>query len=133
MEKVIEFLTKNQNGFLATVGEGKPHVRPWGFMMEKDGKFWFCTANTKEVFKQLKENPFIEFASTSKSFVTVRVRGEIKFSNDFEIKKAIVESNPLVKNIYQTPENPIFEIFYLEHGKAIMSDFSGKPPEIFEF
>lgn len=133
MKKVLEFLTENQNGFLATVCEGEPRVRPWQFMFERNGVIWFCTANTKDVFKQLKKNPLIEFASTSKAFVTARVRGKIKFSTDFEIKRAIIESNPLVKSIYQTPENPAFEIFYIEHGKAIMSDFSGNPPEIFEF
>ena len=123
MKKIIEFLTANPNGFFATVWEGEPRVRPWQFMFEKDEKLWFCTGNFKEVYKQLKINPKIEFASTSKNFVTVRVRGDVRFSNDFEIKEKIIDNNPLVRSLYKTPDNPTFEVFHLDHGKAIMSDF----------
>lgn len=133
MKEVIEFLNANAMGSLATVKDNKPSVRPWGFMLEQDGKLWFCTANNKEVFNQLKQNPAIEFCSTSKENVTVRISGEITFSNDLNMKTTIINHCDLVKSIYQTPDNPIFEIFYLGHGKAVMSDFSGQPPKTFEF
>lgn len=133
MKEVIDFLYANQMGSLATVENSKPRVRPWGFMLESAGKLWFCTANTKDVFKQLQKNPAVEFCSTSKEMVTVRVRGQVEFSHDLAMKKKIIENSELVKSIYQTPDNPIFEIFCLEHGIAIMSDFSGNPPKTFEF
>lgn len=133
MKEVIEFLYANPMGSLATTTANKPSVRPWGFMLEQDGKLWFCTANNKEVFQQLQKNPAIAFCSTSKDMVTVRVSGEVTFSTDATMKKKIIDNSPLVKSVYQTPDNPIFEIFYLEHGKAIMSDFSGQPPKIFTF
>ena len=133
MKEVIDFLSSNSMGSLATVENGKPRVRPWGFMLEQGGQLWFCTANTKDVFQQLQKNPAIEFTSSSQSYVTVRVSGEVTFSKDLEMKKKIIEHSPMVKNIYKTPENPIFEIFCLEHGKAIISDFSGQPPKNFEF
>ena len=133
MREVIDFLNSNAMGSLATVENGKPRVRPWGFMFEQDGKLWFCTGNTKDVFQQLQKNPAIEFTSSSQAYVTVRVRGEVKFSKDLDIKKKIIEYSPIVKSVYKTPENPTFEIFYLEHGKAIISDFSGQPPKTFEF
>ncbi|MCE7700100.1 MAG: hypothetical protein K8E24_015170 [Methanobacterium paludis] len=50
-----------------------------------------------------------------------------------EIKKAIIESNELVKSQYQTADNPIFEIFHLEEAKAVITDFSGKPPAEYTF
>jgi uncharacterized pyridoxamine 5'-phosphate oxidase family protein len=133
MKEVIEFLYANPMGSLATVEDGKPRVRPWGFMLEKGGKLWFCTANTKDVFRQLKKNPAFEFCATSKEMVTVRLRGEAVFSGDLAMKSAILENSPMVKSIYGSAENPVFEIFCLEHGTAIMSDFSGRPPQTFEF
>lgn len=133
MKEVINFLSANPMGSLATVDGNKPRVRPWGFMLEKDGKFWFCTANNKDVFQQLKKNPAVAFCSTSQEMVTVRLNGEAIFSNDVTMKTIIIENNPLVKSIYQTPDNPLFEIFYLEHGQAVISDFSGQPPKTFEF
>lgn len=59
-------------------------------MLEQDGKFWFCTANNKDVFKQLKANPAIAFCATSKEMVTVRLMGEIKFSSDMKMKQTII-------------------------------------------
>jgi len=133
MNEVIEFLNANPVGCLGTVDNGKPRVRPFQFMFEQDDKFYFCTANTKDVFKQLQAIPFVEFSSTSKDFVTVRLRGEVKFSPDLKIKERIIANNELVRSIYETPDNPALETFYLEHGQAIMFDFSGQPPKIFDF
>lgn len=133
MKEVIEFLYANPMGSLATIEGNKPRVRPWGFMLEQDGKLWFCTANTKNVFQQLQENPAIEFCSTSKEMVTVRVSGQVKFSKDLAMKERILENSGMVKSIYKTPDNPVFEVFYLEHGKVMMFDFSGQPPKNLEF
>jgi uncharacterized pyridoxamine 5'-phosphate oxidase family protein len=133
MKEVIEFLNANPMGVLATVDGGRPRVRPWGFMFERGGKLWFCTANTKDVFRQLQKNPAVEFCATSKEMVTARVSGEARFSSDAAMKQAIMEHSPLVKSIYKTPDNPIFEIFCLEHGQATLSDMSGQPPKTFSF
>ena len=37
-------------------------------------------------------------------------------------------NNPIVKGQYQTADNPIFEVFYLEDPHGIIADFSGNPP-----
>ncbi|WP_368488653.1 pyridoxamine 5'-phosphate oxidase family protein [Clostridium sp. BJN0013] len=47
MEEVIKIFKENGYGFLATVEDGKPRVRPFGFMFYEDGKLYFCTSNTK--------------------------------------------------------------------------------------
>jgi uncharacterized pyridoxamine 5'-phosphate oxidase family protein len=133
MQEIVKFLNQNTSGAFATVYNGKPSVRPWGFMMWKDEKFFFCTANTKDVYKQMKKNPFVEFTSTSKEMVTVRISGKAVFTDDINIKKEVLDSSPMVKGLYKSAENPVFEVFYIDHGKAVMSDFSGQPPRVFEF
>ena len=37
-------------------------------------------------------------------------------------------SNPIVKGQYQTADNPIFEVFYLDEPHGVIADFSGNPP-----
>jgi len=120
MKEIISFINSHKNGCLATVEDGQPRVRPWAFMLEDGGKFWFCTANNKDVFKQLKQNPQIEFTSWE-SFNILRLSGKVTFSDDFKMKAKIMESSPGPKHFYQNPENPLFEIFYLDHGKATLS------------
>jgi nitroimidazol reductase NimA-like FMN-containing flavoprotein (pyridoxamine 5'-phosphate oxidase superfamily) len=40
-------------------------------------------------------------ASSSQEYVTVMVSGEVKFSQDLEMKKKIIENSPMVKGILQ--------------------------------
>jgi uncharacterized pyridoxamine 5'-phosphate oxidase family protein len=131
MKEVIKRLSENPAGFLATIENGEP--RPWGFMFEENGKFYFCTNNTKDAYRQLQATPVVEFATLDKNMVWVRLRGKVKFTEDMKIKEKIVSGNELVKSIYQSAVNPIFKAFYIEHGTASISDFSGRPPKKFEF
>ena len=58
MNKVVEFLNANPVQYLATVGrDGKAKCRPFMFAGELDGKLWFCTNNTKDVYKDMQANP----------------------------------------------------------------------------
>lgn len=128
MEEVVKFLQENITGCMATLEEGKPKVRPFQFMLEDDGKLVFCTNNTKKVYKQLQANPYIEFCSFSPKFAWIRVSGKVEFSRDIALKEKVLAASNLVKSIYKTADNPIFEVFYLAHGTAILEDFSGQPP-----
>lgn len=49
------------------------------------------------------------------------------------MKKDIFENDDMIQNIYQSAENPVFEVFTVEDGKAIKNDFSSNPPEECEF
>ena len=45
MKEVIKFLMENPVQYLATIGEGgNPRVRPFKFMLEKEGKIFFNLA-----------------------------------------------------------------------------------------
>lgn len=132
MNEVIQFLNENPVQYFATVGlDGRPKVRPFQFMLEQDGKLYFCTNNTKEVYKEIQNTPYVEIVTSSSTFAWMRLSGKVTFSNDLEIKKSIIEASPLVKSIYQTAENPIFEIFYLDEANAVIADFSGNPPKTY--
>lgn len=129
MQRVVEFLQANPVQYLATVGrDGKAKVRPFMFSFERDGKLWFNTGNMKDVYKDMQENPNIEICVSSPEFQWIRISGEATFVNDLEIKAAALE-NPIVKGNYQTPDNPVFEVFYLANAHAVLADFSGNPPQ----
>lgn len=129
MENVVKFLNENPNGFLATVEDGRARVRPFQYMLEHDGAIYFCTANTKEVYKQLRKNSEIEYSSMSPQFQWIRISGIAEFENNIEVKEKILAKNELVKSIYKSADNPVFEVFYIKEGKAVIADFSGNPPK----
>ncbi|MDP4093962.1 MAG: pyridoxamine 5'-phosphate oxidase family protein [Bacillota bacterium] len=133
MKDVINYLKTNQYGFLATVENNKPKVRPFGFMYEEYGRLYFCTSSKKDVYRQMKESPVVEYATTSSDMVTVRISGTAVFTEDIQVKEKVLASSELVKSIYKTADNPVFKTFYLEHGDVIVADFSGNPPRNFSF
>lgn len=70
MNKVVEFLNANPVQYLATVGrDGKAKCRPFMFAGEMDGKLWFCTNSTKDVYKDMQQNPEIEISVSSPEYV----------------------------------------------------------------
>ena len=128
MNEVIQFLNENPVQYLATVGrDGKAKCRPFMFCFEKEGRLWFCTNNTKDVYKDIQANPEIEISVSSPSYAWIRLNGRAMFENDMEVKQGCME-NPIVKGQYKNAENPIFEVFYLDNAKAVIADFSGNPP-----
>ena len=132
MQIVTDFLKKSQIQYLATVGiDGKPKVRPFQFMLEEGGKLYFCTSNEKKVYKEIKKQPYVEFCASGENFSWLRLNGKVVFSQEIAIKSKIIDFSPIVKSIYKTPDNPIFEAFYLDEASATIADFSGEPPKTF--
>jgi uncharacterized pyridoxamine 5'-phosphate oxidase family protein len=133
MQQVIDIVKECGYGFLATVELGKPRVRPFGFMFEEDGKLYFCTNSQKDVYKQLLEQPLVEYAATTRQMVTARITGEVVFTEAQDKKEKALASSEMVKQLYKSAENPVFKVFFIEHGTAVIADFSGKPPRVVEF
>ena len=128
MNKVVAFLNANPVQYLATVGtDGKAKCRPFMFAGALDGKLWFCTNNTKDVYKDMRENPEIEISVSSPEYAWIRLHGKAVFENNMAAKEMCIQ-NPIVKGQYQTADNPIFEVFYLENAHGVIADFSGNPP-----
>lgn len=131
MKKIVEFLEKNPVQYLATVGrDGKAKCRPFMFCLMAEDKLWFCTNSTKDVYKDMQENPEIEISVASPEYAWIRLGGKAVFENNMAIKEACLK-NPIVKGQYQCADNPIFEVFYLENPTGVIADFSGNPPYTF--
>jgi len=48
-------------------------------------------------------------------------------------KEEMIRSSNVVKTIYKTADNPIFEVFYIEPEIILRSTLDGKPPEKYDF
>ena len=112
---------------IAEVHGGKAKCRPFMFCFEQDGKLWFCTNNTKDVYKDMLANPEVEVSVSSPEYAWIRLHGKAVFEDNKSVKEGCM-NNPIVKGQYQTADNPIFEVFYLENPHGLIADFSGNPP-----
>ena len=133
MNEAIAFLRENPVQYLATVGrDGRAKCRHFMFAGELDGKLWFCTNNQKDVYRDIVENPYVEVSVASPAYAWIRLSGKAVFEDSREAKEMCM-GNPIVKSQYQTADNPIFVVFYLEEARAVLADFSGNPPREYQF
>ena len=127
MDELLKFLEKNSIFYIATDDEGQPRVRPFGFHMVYDGKFYMVTALPKKVCKQMEKNPKIELCSMAPDTKFVRVNGEVVFDNDnMEAKKKVFEVMPDLLKLYGSAENPAMAIFYLKNMHATIASLTEK-------
>lgn len=133
MSKVIEYLNDNKVGQFGTIKDGQVVMRPFHFIFERDGKFYFGTANDKEVYKELQANPTAAFAVMGDNMQWLRLRGKVEFLDSQEIKNEMFEKVALLKSVYQTPDNPKFEAFCIYDGVATLHGGMGNLVEELKF
>ena len=132
MNDVIKFLNENPLIYLATEGlDGNAKVRPILYYFEENNKPYFCTSNKKPMYKELAKNPNFEITTATAEFAWIRISGKVEFSSDLELKQKVIDSNELVKSLYQNGSNPEFEVFTIS-GDATIADFSGNPPKSYK-
>lgn len=132
MNEVFEFLTENPTFYLATIDGDQARVRPFGAVAKFEDKLYFCTNNTKDVFKQLTVNPKVEISTTSKKGEWIRLTGNAASDPSKEAKAAMLEANPMLKKMYSI-DDEIFEVFYLTDAVAVFNSFSSSEPKTIKF
>ncbi len=120
MNEVFVFLSENRPFFVATVDGNKPKVRPFGFVMEHAGKLWFCTSNQKNVYRQIKANPYLEISAFSPDRRWIRLYGKAVFYSTPDLKAKARELSPIIASLYSVDDSTQ-EMFYIEEGAAIFT------------
>jgi uncharacterized pyridoxamine 5'-phosphate oxidase family protein len=128
MEQIIQFLNECGAFYVATTENDQPRVRPFGAVMEFEGKLYICTNNTKRVYAQILANPLVELSGTSGNR-WIRVEGKVVPDHRVEAKAAMLEACPSLSNIYKL-EDGIFEVLMFTEGKATIYSYSAAPVEI---
>ncbi len=134
MKQVIKMISESPTIYVGTVNKnGRPQVRPFAFQFERDGKLFFCTSSKTSAYDDLSNSPYTEISVMSPEYAWVRISAKVAFSDDKEIKEFALSNNETLRGMYTTAEDPNFKLFYLAEGTAILSDFSGNPPQTFTF
>lgn len=128
MNEIIEFLNECGTFFVSTVEGDTPKVRPFGFVMEHDGKLCICTNNQKPVFAQLSKNPAIEICGC-KGPKWVRLYGKaVPFTSE-ETQKRALEVMPGLGNMYAVGDG-LFEIIAIEDATADFCSMTGESHQV---
>ncbi len=126
MNEVLQFLQDNPTFYIATVDGDEAKVRPFGFVMELDGKLYFGTNNKKGVYQQLLANPNFEISTTGANNQWLRLKGKAVMDSRPEVCKKAFEAAPFFHQLYQTPDNPILAFFYIADAEANFYTITGE-------
>ena len=123
-----EILQANPCGVLATQDGEKVKTRVFQYLFTDGNKVFFCTNSEKSVYAQLQANPNVSFCTFTSDFAPVlSVNGKAIFVEDLALKKRALDENPLIKGIYNTPDNPIFKLFYIDAEEVETFSFAEGP------
>jgi len=116
-KEVLEFLNANRTSHLATVEEGAPRVRAIGILKADDDGILFQTWKSKELSKQLDQNPDVEFCFNNyEERVQIRVRGKVVPVEDPAVKGKVLEERPRFRKLIEDGQG--MAIYSLKNGLA---------------
>ena len=121
-------LKANPNGVLATQDGKGLRTRVFQYLFADGKKVYFCTGSQKPVYGQLKANPNVSFCTYPANFTPVlSINGKAVFVDDIALKTRALDENPPIKGIYNRPDNPVFQIFYIDVEEVETFSFTEGP------
>lgn len=126
MEEILQYLTSVPAWYLATSVDDKPHVRPFSFAAEEDGKLWFITARHKDVWEELQANPSFEACSWWPGHGWLILNGEAQEGTvSPAMKKNGYDHLIMLGERYAGPDDPDLVFFHASNLKARIDNHDG--------
>ena len=124
MKEIYEFLIECGTYFLATCEGDQPRVRAFGTINIFEDKLYIQTGKSKDVSKQIENNPKVEICGLLKDESKwIRVTGVLKRDDRVIAKKSMLDSYPNLRSMYDENDDNT-EVLYFEKGTATISSFT---------
>lgn len=118
MSKVYEFLKECGYFYVLTINGDFPAGRPFGAVMEQDGKLYISTHDGNKVHDQLRNNENVQILSKKEGTREwLRITGKAAECTDLSMKQKMLEECPLLSKHFSSAESEhylLFEIKVLE-------------------
>jgi uncharacterized pyridoxamine 5'-phosphate oxidase family protein len=128
MKTVLDFLKKAGTYYIATVDGDQPRVRPFGTINLFDGKLYIQSGKSKEVAKQIKDNPKVELSALDGE-TWIRVAATLVEDNRAEAQESLLAAYPQLRNRYAVGDGNNV-VYYLKDATAVFYTFSGEPKKV---
>ncbi len=119
-ERILQYLTSVPAWYLATSVDSQPHVRPFSYAAIENGKIWFVTATTKDVWQELLQNQLFEATAWWPGHGWLILRGKAGL-NDTVSDTIRHEGYQHLEDLgehYSGPNDPTLVFFSVEEPKA---------------
>lgn len=122
---VVKGILESGVFYLTTVDDGKPKVRPYGFLMEYNGKICFTTNKNKPTYSQLISNPYVEICAMQSNMSWIRLSGKAVNITSDDSRKSALEAMPALAQNYAVYGGD-FDVFGLDEAVADYYSFGGE-------
>ena len=129
IDKVYYYLDDAGTYYLATVDGTKARVRPFGTILQENGKLYIQTGKGKDVVRQISENPLVEICACMTNGTWVRISAELVADDDHDIKVKMLEKMPSLKAMYSADDDSM-QMYWLKDASATFSSFTEAPETI---
>ena len=114
-----------QTYYLATIEGNKPRVRPFGTILNYEGKLYIETGKIKDVAKQLFANPNAEICAC-KGAEWLRISCKLIEADNRDIRVKMLEKAPSLRAMYNEDDGNMI-MFEIKDATATFSSFTSKP------
>ena len=112
MSQIYDFLKDCGVFYVLTINGDRPAGRPFGAVMEHNGDLYLSTGNTKEVYRQIKDCPYVQIiAQKAGTRNWMRVHGTAEECTDTSMKTLMIDACPILTKRYESPDDPLFALF----------------------
>lgn len=132
-EELFKLMNENPAFHLATVEGNQPRVRGMLLYRADENGIIFHTASTKDVYKQMMENPKVELCFQANG-LQIRVTGEMELIEDEALKEEIMNhpSRAFLQAWKEMGIDHLLSIFRMKNGTAVTwtmeTNFAEKEP-----
>lgn len=125
MNEAYEFLKNCKTFYIATMDGDQPRVRPFGVVNIFEDKLYIQTGKSKNVSKQMQENPKVEICAFNEG-KWIRLTGEVVRDDRREAKESLLNANPVLKSMYSADDDNT-EVLYFKNATATFYSFTEEP------
>lgn len=124
---ILDYLTGVPAWYLATCEGDQPHVRPFSFAALEGGRLWFCTATTKDVYRELRANPKFELTAwkPGSGWIILHGQADLDGSVGAAVRQAGYDHLTALGECYSGPDAPELTFFSMTDAQAWICDIDG--------
>ncbi len=124
---ILEYLTSVPAWYLATCEGDQPHVRPFSFAALEGGRIWFCTATTKDVYRELQANPKFELTAwkPGRGWIILRGLADLDDQAGPEVRQAGFAHMAALGEQHAGPNDPELTFFSMKDAQTWLCDIEG--------
>lgn len=114
MSAACEFLKECGYFYVLTINGDFPAGRPFGAVMEYDGKLFISTNDGNKAHKQLRDNGNIQIVAKKEATREwIRITGKAAECNDITMKQKMLEECPVLLKHFSSAESEHYLLFQI--------------------